>query len=119
MSSLVFYANINVCIMITALITLSRAIAIWNYSLAKKIFTWKKTMLYYAIFWIYSVGVLTIPLFSIWGRFEYNEQRFTCTFERKVKLTLIAISFTTIVLVLILRFNIFTFQNITSKVQHP
>ena len=111
--------------MITALITLSRAVAIWNYSLAKKIFTWKKTILYYAVLWIYSVGFLSLPLFSIWGGFEYEERSFSCTFVKHqwtsdnttsphapVKKYFIGISFATIVLILISRSNTLTFQNI-------
>ena len=52
----VFYATINVCCMTTALISLSRAMALWNFESAKNTFTWKKTLIYYAVIWIYSIG---------------------------------------------------------------
>ena len=30
--------------------------ALWNFESAKKAFTWKKTLIYYAAIWIYSIG---------------------------------------------------------------
>ena len=99
----VFYANINVCTLVTALITLNRAIAIWNFKIAEKYFTWKKTLVYYALLWIYSLVFLSLPLFNIWGKFKYYKTTFSCTYDQEIPLkkTFISISFATIVIVLI------------------
>ena len=74
----VFYATINVCCMTTALISLSRAMALWNFESAKKTFTWKKTLIYYAAIWIYSVGFMSFPLLesNIWGGYKYYPSTF-------------------------------------------
>ena len=80
----VFYANINVTTISTALIPLNRAIALWNFSVAEKMFTWKKTLIYFVILWIYSIGFLSLPLLEIWGDFKYYDGTFSCTFDNKV-----------------------------------
>ena len=75
--SQVFYANLNVCTISTAFISLNRAIAIWNYDWAEKIFSWKKTLAIYAFLWMYSLG-----FFIILGKSEYYEETISCTFAR-------------------------------------
>ena len=70
--------------MTTALITLNRAIALWNFRVAEKMFTWKKTLIYFVILWIYSIGFLSLPLLEIWGDFKYYDGTFSCTFDNKV-----------------------------------
>ena len=74
----VFYATINVCCMTTALISLSRAMALWNFESAKNTFTWKKTLIYYAVIWIYSIGFMSLPLLEndIWGGYRYYPSTF-------------------------------------------
>ena len=64
--------------MTTALISLSRAMALWNFESAKKTFTWKKTLIYYAAIWIYSVGFMSFPLLEndIWGGYKYYPSTF-------------------------------------------
>ena len=64
--------------MTTALISLSRAMALWNFESAKKTFTWKKTLIYYAAIWIYSVGFMSFPLLesNIWGGYKYYPSTF-------------------------------------------
>ena len=66
----VFYATINVCCMTTALISLSRAMALWNFESAKKTFTWKKTLIYYAAIWIYSIGQFVYSVTNICDVFK-------------------------------------------------
>ena len=99
----VFFANVNVCTITTALITLNRAIALWNFRVAEKMFTWKKTLIYFVVLWIYSIGFLSLPLLEIWGDFKYYDGTFSCTFDNEVPLKklFLGISFVIIVLVLI------------------
>merc|ERR1711935_16842 len=80
---IVFFANVNVCTITTALITLNRAIALWNFHLAEKMFTWKKTLIYFVILWIYSIGFLSLPLLEIWGDFKYCDGTFSSTFDNE------------------------------------
>ena len=47
-------------------------------------FTWKKTLIYFVILWIYSIGFLSLPLLEIWGDFKYYDGTFSCTFDNKV-----------------------------------
>ena len=47
-------------------------------------FTWKKTLIYFVILWIYSIGFLSLPLLEIWGDFKYYDGTFSCTFDNEV-----------------------------------
>ena len=96
----VFFANVNVCTITTALITLNRAIALWNFRVAEKMFTWKKTLIYFVILWIYSIGFLSLPLLEIWGDFKYYDGTFSCTLV-PVKAVVIGISYSISLMVLI------------------
>ena len=89
--------------MTTALITLNRAIALWNFRVAEKMFTWKKTLIYFVILWIYSIGFLSLPLLEIWGDFKYYDGTFSCTFDNEVPLKklILGISFSISLMVLI------------------
>ena len=58
----------------------------WNFRVAEKMFTWKKTLIYFVILWIYSIGFLSLPLLKIWGDFKYYDGTFSCTFGNEVPL---------------------------------
>ena len=65
-----------------AFISLNRALAVWNYKLAKQLFTWKKTTLYYNLMWQFSVGMMLLPLFGKWGELDLKEELFICTIKK-------------------------------------
>ena len=92
----------SMCTLVTALITLNRALAIWNSKIAEKYFTWKITLVYYTRLWI-SLVFLSLPTFNVWGKSKYYKTTFSCTYDQEIPLkkTFISISFATIVIVLI------------------
>ena len=77
--ALLYFPNIFVSILTCALISLNRALALRNHSLAKRVFTWKKTIFYYNLMWQFSVGLMLLPLYKVWGKLGRLEESKQCT----------------------------------------
>ena len=77
--ALLWYPNVFVSILTCALISLNRALALRNHSLAKRVFTWKKTIFYYNLMWQFSVGLMLLPLYKVWGKLGRDEECKQCT----------------------------------------
>ena len=65
---LLYFPTVFVSILTCALISLNRALALKNHGLAKRVFTWKKTILYYNFMWLFSIGVMMLPFYKLWGK---------------------------------------------------
>ena len=65
---LFYFPNVFVSVLTCALISLNRALALKNHALAKRVFTWKKTILYYNLMWLFSIGVMLLPFYKVWGK---------------------------------------------------
>jgi hypothetical protein len=65
---LLYFPTVFVSILTCALISLNRALALKNHALAKRVFTWKKTILYYNLMWLVSIGVMMLPFYKVWGK---------------------------------------------------
>ena len=65
---LLYFPTVFVSILTCALISLNRALALKNHALAKRVFTWKKTILYYNLMWLFSIGVMLLPFYKVWGK---------------------------------------------------
>ena len=79
---LLYFSNVFVSMLTCAFISLNRALAVWNYRLAKQLFTWKKTILYYNLMWQFSVGMMLLPLAGKWGELGMKEELFICTIKK-------------------------------------
>jgi hypothetical protein len=77
----VFYSNVSVSSYCLCLISLNRAIAVWNTRLSLKIFTWKKCIAYYILLWFFSLAYWLLPIFRVWGKIKYMPSTFSCTIE--------------------------------------
>ena len=75
----VFYSNVSVSSYCLCLISLNRAMAIWNNRLSLKVFTWKKCIAYYIFLWVFSLAYWLLPMLGIWGKIEYMPSTFSCT----------------------------------------
>ena len=65
---ILYFPTVFVSILTCALISLNRALALKNHALAKRVFTWKKTILYYNLMWLFSIGVMLLPFYKVWGK---------------------------------------------------
>ena len=76
---LLFFSNMSLSLLIMSLIGVSRVVAIFNYNLAKKWFTWKRTLIMVIGLWIFSVLFLIPSVFGKWGKTGYEEPIFSCS----------------------------------------
>ena len=75
----IFYSNVSVSSYCLCLISINRALAIWNQRLALKIFTWKKCFIFYIFLWLVSFTYWLFPMFKVWGEITYEPSTFSCT----------------------------------------
>ena len=75
---LLYFPTVFVSILTCALISLNRALALKNHALAKRVFTWKKTILYYNLMWLFSIGMMMLPFYKVWGELGLNDQFNQC-----------------------------------------
>ena len=59
-----------------SLIGINRAVALYNYDLAKKWFTWKNTLVMAICLWIFGVIFIIPSVFKVWGKTGFEEQIF-------------------------------------------
>jgi uncharacterized membrane protein YbaN (DUF454 family) len=79
----VFYSNVSVSSYCLCLISLNRAMAIWNTRLSLKVFTCKKCIGYYILLWFFSLAYWLLPMLKIWGKIKYMPSTFSCTIENE------------------------------------
>ena len=77
--AILYYSNIFVSMLSCALISLNRALALENYAMAKRVFSWRKTIFYYNLMWQLSVGLLLLPMYKVWGKLGIVDETHQCT----------------------------------------
>ena len=55
---------------------MNRAVALYNYDLAKKWFTWKNTSVMAICLWIFGVIFIIPSVLKVWGKTGFEEQIF-------------------------------------------
>ena len=79
----IYYTNLSVYGLCLSMISINRLIAVLNYNLAQKVFTWKKCVAYFGIFWFISMMYFMLPLTGTWGEFGYEKETFNCDFKHE------------------------------------
>ncbi|XP_026332452.1 G-protein coupled receptor moody isoform X2 [Hyposmocoma kahamanoa] len=92
------YGNVGVSLLSIALITLNRYIMIAHHSWYARVYRKHNIALMIIFSWMFSYGMQTPTLFSIWGKFDYDPELGTCSIvpddnKRSSKTALFVIAF--------------------------
>ena len=80
--SFFFFANIGVSALSMAMIAINRVVRVW-FPTKMGLFSRKRTWTMVSLVWIFSHGVMLLPLTEIWGTVGYEPRTFSCTILSK------------------------------------
>ncbi|KAG0713415.1 G-protein coupled receptor moody [Chionoecetes opilio] len=75
------YVNIQAELLSIAAIAINRCVLIANSKLYPRVFSGPKTAGIIAGIWIFSIAIMLIPLFKVYGQFTYNDNTEECDFD--------------------------------------
>jgi len=76
-----FYGNVAASLMSMVAVTINRFVIIGYYEYYSKVYTARNVYLMIAALWMFSFGMITPPLFDLWGSLGLDEATFSCTIK--------------------------------------